>query len=600
MSTKGHRVKVVFLHGIGDGEPEREWFDALNRALAAAGHPPIDDSQVIAPRYDSFLEMDGLSADMPDVTYKPKDEPSSRRKFEQQQAAVQRLLQQEPGVTIFGFNRVPEPVMAAAHAFGANNLPVMNLDHVRRYVDSEPHRGAILRNILDDLPTRGEIVLIGHSLGTVVAIDLLDHLPKDLKVRRFITLGSPANSNALHRGSERLLKKFPYSQVDDWTNFFDPRDVVTMGRGLASVFPGAQDFAIAIGGPIGWHAAQYYIGHAAVVRLIAEVLYPTKHVVRANSDITVRLTDEQFFSLVKLHFAQATAGYIKDSAQKQRYMDACNVIQDDVAAQLQQLADAGHPLPSELWSIIAGHLPPLPQRLELREAVTVLTSLTATNFVEPYEIDVGYASKDALGDMLLKLGFSHGRSTHIVTALNEVDKLLKRSGGIPWGRIGVAAAGLALLAAGPVGLMVAAPASAFGAAAITGGLAAFGPGGMVGGIATLGTLAATGAGMAAGAAMSDGSPEVVTVSVTQLTLRVAADYALKLLELPVDTELWGQLVTLETQISAQLNRLETFSNPKAFRVDQLRAAKGTVTKLLGFVVDKGLGGANSITAAAAG
>jgi len=147
--------------------------------------------------------------------------------------------------------------------------------------------------------------------------------------------------------------------------------------------------------------------------------------------------------------------------------------------------------------------------------------------------------------------------------------------------------------------MAAAPASAYGGAAITGGLAAFGPGGMVGGLATLGTLTGGGAAIAAGATLSGSSAETVTLNVTQLSLRVAADYALKLLDLPVDSELWGQLTLLETQISAELNRLETFSDPKATRVQQLRSAKDAVTKLLGFVVDKGLGGATAVAGRAA-
>ena len=100
-------------------------------------------------------------------------------------------------------------------------------------------------------------MLIAHSLGTVIAIDLLDHLPEELQVRRFITIGSPANIRALHQGSERLLKKFPYAHVDDWSNFLNVGDIVTGGRGLANTFPGAQDFLL---NSIGGHDAGIYLG----------------------------------------------------------------------------------------------------------------------------------------------------------------------------------------------------------------------------------------------------------------------------------------------------------------------------------------------------
>lgn len=589
-------MKVVFLHGIGDGDPNRVWLGALNTALESAGHPPIDDSQVVAPRYDSLLTIDGISAKMPDVTYKVKNDDRSRREFERRQAAVYRMLQDEPDAVPFGFNSVPKPWMNAAHAFGVDRLSAMDLPQVRRYVTSEGLRGAILRYILDQIPTKGEILLIGHSLGSVIAIDLLDHLPANLQVRRFITIGSPANSEALHRGSERLLKKFPYATVLDWTNFFSARDIVTMGRGLTSVFPGAQDCAVNITG-LDQHGSDRYLSHPAVSGLIANTLYPSKEAAVASRALATRLTDDQLFTLIKLRFASCVAKNIKDTDRAQRYEDALNVIRDDLAAQLDQLAASGQPLPVELQAVAQGQAPDLPNRLELREAVVTLTTLTATNFVEPYEIDTGEAPKAALKAMVINLGFQPGVATHIAEALTEVDDLLKRTGGIPWGRIGVAAAGLALIAAGPIGLAMAAPATAFGGAAITGGLAALGPGGMMGGIATVGALAAGGAGVVTGAALGGSSAEIFALNVTQLTLRVSAEYALKRLNAPTEAELWPQLVSLETQISAELNRLNAFSDSKTPRIHQLKAAQDAVTKLLAFVVEKEIGGAIAIAPA---
>lgn len=91
--------------------------------------------------------------------------------------------------------------------FAVENVPAYDLTQVRRYVRDEPLRGAILRHLLDQ-DFGDEIVLIGHSLGSVIAIDLLDHLPEHVHVRRFLTIGSPAAAPSLHEGSERLLKNF--------------------------------------------------------------------------------------------------------------------------------------------------------------------------------------------------------------------------------------------------------------------------------------------------------------------------------------------------------------------------------------------------------
>ena len=592
-------MKIVFLHGIGDGDPDRLWLKALNDALGAAGHPPIEVGQVIAPRYDSFLMTDGISAKMPPITYKPKNDDQSRREFERRQAAVYRILQEEPDASPFGFNSVPKPWMAAAHGIGVDHLPVMDLPQVRKYVNNEGLRGAIMRFILDQLPAAGDILLIGHSLGSVIAIDLLDHLPPSLRVCRFITLGSPANSDALHRGSERLLKKFPYKTVLDWTNFFNPRDVVSMGRGLAAVFPGAQDCAVSISG-LDQHGAARYLSQPAVLDLIARTLYPGEELVRSTSALTARLSDEQLFALIKYRFATCVAENIKDADRAQRYEDALKLIRDDLISQLEQMVHSGQSLPVELQAVIDGQTPTIPDRFDLREAVIALTTLTATNFVEPYEIDPGDAPKAALKSMAVILGLQPNIGVTIAKALTEVDELLNRTGGIPWGRIGIAAAGLALIAAGPIGLAAAAPASAFGAAAITGGLAALGPGGMMGGVATIGALAASGAGVVAGAALGGSNAEIFALNVTQLTLRVAAEYALRLLDVRSDADIWSQLTSLETQISAELNRVLAFSDSRSPRVQQLRAAQDAVIKLLGFVVDKRIGGATALEASSTG
>ncbi|WP_445169892.1 hypothetical protein ACTXG7_11560 [Mycolicibacterium sp. Dal123E01] len=587
-------MRLVYLHGIGKGDPDKDWLSALNRALEDAGHPAVDADSVIAPRYAAMLKEGALGAKMPPITYKAKNEELTRCEFERRQARVQRSLQRDPTVGTFGFGFVPDSLFTVGQSIG-DKMPFTPLPMVGQYVDNESVRGAVLKQILRLLPDDDDIMLIAHSLGSVIAIDLLDHLPTTLHVRRFITLGSPANSNALHKGHDRLLKKFPYARVDDWSNFFSRKDGITRGRGLASMLPGAQDFLIDINGIR--HASKHYLAHPAVASLVADVLYPAKRPATAKSEIAVRLNDEQALVILQLHFARAVAKHVEDEDRARRYRDALRLLQDDLASQLVQFADSGHPLPMEFHTIVAGGRPALPHRWELREAVLMLAALSATNFVAPYEIDTEDAPLNALPDIAFALGLTRQTGDTIASALADIDKLLKRSGGIPWGRIAIAGAGLAMMAAGPIGLMAVAPASAYGAAAIAGGLAGFGPGGMVGGLAMLGGLAGGGAAMAAGAIAARGSIENITLNVTQLKLRVGADLALKRLGLPVDDTLWEQLTTLETQIAAELNRLEPFSDAKSTKIAQLRAAKETTVRLLGIIVEHRLGGAAGIGAA---
>lgn len=578
-------MKVIFLHGIGDGDPSYEWLTGLNRGLEQAGHPPLGRDEVIAPRYTGYLKTDGIRAKLPPVTYKPKEEAASRREFERRQARLQRNLRLSPGVRWFGFDQfIPDRAREAVAPLLVGATDILNLDQVRRYIREESLRGAVMNHILDHLPTYGEIILVGHSLGSVVAIDLLDHLPPELHVRRFITIGSPASIKALHDGSDRLLKRFPYARVDDWSNFFSRSDIVTGSRGLAALFPGAQDFEVAASD----HGADRYLGEPAVAGLIAELLYPSKDLVPASSDVVVRMSDPEASMLLMHHFAEAVANKLKDKERATRYRSVMQLMRDDLAAQLKQRALAGQALSFEMQQLSNGALPDLPHRWELHEAVAELVVLALTNCIAPYEIDVGEAPMLALEDGAALMGFQRSHGTKVAAAIKEVQAALGGRGGVPWGKVLTAAAGLALIAAGPIGLAAAAPAGVFGGAAIAGGLAAFGPGGMVGGLAMLGGLAGAGAAVAAAAVAGGADPSSDGPNLAKLILAVATERARSMLELPVDTTLWYQLTGFESQVSAALNRLTAFADEKTPRVSQLAQAQVAVNALIRFAIEQGL------------
>ncbi|MEV0948400.1 hypothetical protein [Rhodococcus sp. NPDC049939] len=579
-------VKVVFLHGIGDGDPEAGWLEGLNRGLTQNGHDPIDRADTLAPRYSSFLTTEGIGAKLPPRTYDLKDDSKAQFEFARRQARIQRGVDLMPTPSGMGVHLVPEGPLNAAQGLAVGHVSAYNLPQVRRYVRNEPLRGAVLRYLLDQ-DFGNEIILIGHSLGSVIAIDLLDHLPESVHVRRFLTIGSPASAPSLHEGSERLLKRFPYARVDTWSNFFNPRDLVTGGRGLASTFPAAQDFAIDIG-PLE-HGARAYLEHPAVSRLVAQIVYPSKGLALAKPDIAVRLTDAQASVLLLLRYGHVVARYIKNKEAAERYAGALRVRQDQVIAEIEELATVGgQPLADELLQLADGALPTVPHRWELDEAVNELVVLALTNAVDPYEIDVERAPTQAIPEIAAMLGFSTNVGATVVQAVEDVQKCLDRRGGVPWGRVLTAAAGIALLAAGPIGLIAAAPATAAGAAAITGGLAAFGPGGMVGGLAMLGGLASTGAAIATTAVTGSGEERHSALDLKTLMLRVTVEHTRKMLDLEFDCNLWYQLAEAETQASAQLNSLTAFSSPKSARVVALRELKDSLSQLMKFVIDNGL------------
>ncbi len=105
-------------------------------------------------------------------------------------------------------------------------------------------RAQVLLRILRRLPQLGRLVIVGHSLGSVIAADLVRRLPGGLDVVGMVTIGSPlANPRfAIDRLRDRL--KEPPTNLGWWVNFWNAADPVTTHRGISSVFPWMVDFRI--------------------------------------------------------------------------------------------------------------------------------------------------------------------------------------------------------------------------------------------------------------------------------------------------------------------------------------------------------------------
>lgn len=579
-------MKIVYLHGVGTGDPEGSWLEGLNQGLAQIEAKPVSTDDVIAPRYSDILNTKGVKAKNPPITYTTKKDHEQRRAFERRQAQVQRRLRKTGIVQTFGFGKLPNPLVQSAQTVGIGVAPHAFLQQVKQYMNSEDVRGAVLQRILNFVPHSGEIILIGHSLGSVVAIDLLDHLPADLKVRRFITIGSPAGSPALHKDSERILKRFPYGRVDDWSNFLDCYDVVTAGRGLTGIFPGAQDFGIS---GARRHSSDLYLKNTAVAQLVADTLYPSMDIVPSGSGLVLRLDDAEASALLTLKYAHHVAGEIDDDDQRERYEDALAILQDNFAQEMAARAD-GQQLPPELADLAKGRIPSLPHRWDLPEAVTQSVVLAFTNVLDPYEVDAGDARISAISRLFVELGYPQKTGVKVGEAITEVSKVIggsKRAFSTRT-RVLAAAAGVALLAAGPVGIAMAGAAGVAGAAAITSGLAAFGPGGMVGGLAMLGGLASTGTMVTTVAATARSGTNALLVDPTSVAIHVAIAYALKKTDEPHDDGLWYRLTTAESELGSEINRLSAFSDEKSANIQRLEAALDAIEKLMEFMVEKGL------------
>ncbi|ALG85275.1 hypothetical protein [Gordonia phthalatica] len=576
-------MRILYLHGVGLGDPATGWFDGLNRGLVAIQARPVDESEIIAPQYRDLLKVPEIESVHPPITYTVVDDRDARRAFERRQGQVELLVRDFQEVRAFGLGRLPDSVVNGLQESLLDSAPLDVLKQVKNYLTDEGLRGAVLQRILDDLDGDvDEIVLIGHSLGSVIAIDLLDHLPESVHVRRFITVGSPAGTPALYRNSQRILKRFPYSRVDDWSNFLDPLDGVTAGRGLATIFPGAQDFSVR---GASTHRAFDYLSQPAIATLVDRALHPGPDGARRVSTAR-RLTDNELTVLVTLHFADAVGLHIPKRATRERYQDALSVVRDLYVSDLLEQAET-HQLPPELTTLSEGKLPRLPRIWDLSEVISRVVVLAYSNLVSPYEIDTGDAAFGAISAIMNHLGYSTETAEQVCEAVESVNAHLDRRARWlgPRSRWALAAAGVALLAAGPVGLAVAGGVGAVGVAAISGGLATASTASIAaaGGLAMLSGIAGTAGMVAAAAATARPGPKAVVLDPTSIAIQVAVAHALKNVGEEFDDGLWERVMMAESELSAQINRLEPFSDPRAPSLEQLRSSRDLISSLLGYM-----------------
>jgi hypothetical protein len=132
----------------------------------------------------------------------------------------------------------------------SDSLLVFSLKQVRRYFDDDGLRAKITNRVAQAIGPDTKVV-IGHSLGSVVAYEVLCAHP-EWEINAFITLGSPLGLrnvvfDKLRPVPENGQGVWP-SCVSTWTNLADGGDVVALVRELSLRFgPGVHDLRVSNG-----------------------------------------------------------------------------------------------------------------------------------------------------------------------------------------------------------------------------------------------------------------------------------------------------------------------------------------------------------------
>lgn len=590
---------LLFLHGVGDGDQADGWKATLSASLTRLGYPPLDGVSTLAPKYPQALKLEPDDDDpLPPLTIKKPARDAARqirREFERRIGAVEfRLGRHAPGLGIVGG--------AAAYDLALSSKiagPAQRLLQARNYATNAKVRAHVLTRSLTGLPPQGRLVIVGHSLGSVVAADLLGRLPTGLEVVGMVTIGSPLANTAFDVDKLREVLADPPAHLAWWVNIWNGADPIAARRGASSAFPWLLDLRIrtnAVG--LAAHAATDYLADDTVAETIGYALFGSRSREIALLDVgaDIPLNTAETLTLLALRYAHLIARRL-DGGQRDRFLGALRQVQatavDTIRRQNHQM---NRPVPSQLARLAfdlsdpSAKVPvPLPlTHLSKDDAVVLLTIVASENVIRPFEISIdGMKARAAMGEMTTDMGLGNKYGSDVVTGGKLASDGLKPGLGANLLKVGALGAGAVALAAvtGGVGLIGAT--SIVGAAAVAGALTTFGPGGMIGGLLTAGALvtATAGSGIASALASPTTSADTMTAVVSQF---LTAAIVRQLQHLEQDPNTWAVLVETEIAARREHERLDEFCDPSSAGLKDLKRKIDTVNLALNYMSKQGL------------
>lgn len=584
---------LLFLHGVGTGDPDDIWRTQLSAGLSAVGHPGLDDTEVIAPKYAHLLKGSGAKALLPPRTVaglSGEEARTHRREFERRISAVEfRLGRATMGAGYIGGDAIVD---------FAVGIPFF--EQARNYLQNPSIRAAVLNRILNDIPESGELVIVGHSLGSVIAADVLTRLPIGTRVVGMVTVGSPLASATFGVDKLRDTLREPPKNLDWWVSFWDGLDPVAARRGVSSAFPWMIDFRVPTVtlNPLAAHQAANYLNRDDVAEAVGFALFGSKshEIAPSERSLDLPLNAAETIALLALRLSHLINAELEGEV-KHRHAGAIRAVQSKAIEALKDhRAESRQPLPSAIASLsvdlsdsrsMAAEPSPL-THLTKEQAVVPLVVLAAENIILPFEISVDQRKRQAaMENLTAELGLTTRFGKDLFTAAKEARDALAGNSStnlwIKWGAVSVGAVAV-IVATG--GLALAAAPGVAGAAAITSALAAFGPGGMIGGLLSAGALVtAGGGGIAFGLASPGTSPEAMEEVIAR---QVSAELLRKRQQLDSDPGVWRDLVKTEISVRRELERLDEFSDPNAPTIKDLRRKLTTVERALTALTDHGL------------
>jgi len=195
------------------------------------------------------------------------DRSATRKRYQRRQGNLRRAVWDSPDRVASPASLMPVLIPGEVMV----RLPVLGMRQAGHYRHDDHLRAQVLDRVAEQIDQiDGHVILLAHSLGSVVALDAL-HV-RGVSVELLVSFGSPLGVKDFWGKSWQDPATFPYGRLGGWLNVVNVKDPVVWGRGVNERFPQALDAFINEGagltGPHNFHDAATYTGAELTARAV--------------------------------------------------------------------------------------------------------------------------------------------------------------------------------------------------------------------------------------------------------------------------------------------------------------------------------------------
>lgn len=247
-------MKIIFIHGMNQQIYNAEtlkqyWLHVFQTGLKHADIDiDVDDLDISLPFYGDLLSKHKLNNTLDLGTFLPKSIMNFKFPFHFGNNNASIVTEKDPCVASLptfnpdqseSFTQRLTMVSSIAKdralkelVIFLNHYPKLHESLIQKflietylYLSNPEFMHEVHHRVMRHLNPKEEHIIVAHSLGTVIAYNLL-HKVRGFRIKRFITLGSPLAFKVIQDKLPIPISR-PKHLSGDWMNFYSPDDFLT-------------------------------------------------------------------------------------------------------------------------------------------------------------------------------------------------------------------------------------------------------------------------------------------------------------------------------------------------------------------------------------